>query len=111
MTGSFAITTFIGGFTFPFLIRLMWGDFVDKYGGLGGVLAAGFIVATTWCFNHSVGMIHQTGAWVDMGYATFGLFAANVAVDKSDVGKGFVSLILAIIGGLLGAFIISRLVV
>lgn len=108
MTGQLAITTFVGAFTFPFLLRILFGDFVDKFGPIGGWLAASFVIGTTWAMNHGVGLIHQTGAWVDMGYAAgFGLFAGNLVVDKADLGKGLVTMVEAIIGGLLAAFVIS----
>jgi uncharacterized protein (DUF697 family) len=108
MTGSLAITTFVGAFTFPFLLRIMFGDFVEKFGPIGGWLAASFIIGTTWCMNHGVGLIHQTGAHVDMGYAAgFGLFVASLVGDKADLGKGLVTMVEAIIGGLIAAYVIS----
>ena len=111
MTGAQIITTFAGGFIFPFLIRLCWGDFCDKFGPIGGWLAAGFIVGTTWSLNHGVGFMYQTGgAWIDMAWAAFtGLFLANGIVDKADFGKGIVNALMAVVGGLLAAFVLSNL--
>ncbi|PKM52768.1 MAG: hypothetical protein CVV00_15730 [Firmicutes bacterium HGW-Firmicutes-5] len=109
MTLQLGLATFSGGFIFAFLIRLLWGELVTNFGPAGGWLAAGFIVGTTWSLNHGVGLIYQTGAaWIDMAYAAgFGLFAANIIVDKADVGKGFVNIVFAIVGGILGGFLLS----
>jgi len=110
MTMALGISTFAGAFIFPFLIRLLWGKFVDDWGVIGSWMAAGMIVGTTWALNHGVGMIHQTGAaWVDMAFAaSAGLFAAS-AVCGDCVKKGSLDLTFAIIGGVLGGFILSTL--
>lgn len=109
MTLQYAIATFSGGFIFAFLIRIIWGSLVDNFGPIGGWLAAGFIVGTAWTLNHGVGLIYQSGAaWIDMAYAAgFGLFTANIVVDKADFGKGIVNFTMSVIGGLLGGFILS----
>lgn len=109
MTIQNIITTFAGAFIFPFLIRLLWGKMVEVWGAIGGWMAAGFIVGTTWALNHGVGLIVQKGAWVDMAWAAgFGLFAASVAAGDH-FGKGFTNACMAIIGGTLGGFILSCL--
>lgn len=110
MTMSLAISTFAGAFIFPFLIRLLWGKFVDDWGAIGGWMAAGFIVGTTWCLNHGVGMIHQTGAaWIDMAFAAAaGLFVAS-CMGGDCLKKGSVDATFAIVGGILGGFILSTL--
>ncbi len=109
MTFSAAITTFSGAFIFPFLIRLLWGKLANDYGGLGGWLAAGFIVGTSWALNHGVGMIVQTGAWVDMAWAAgAGLFFAS-AISKDHFGKGLINAGYAALGGVIGGFILSHL--
>lgn len=104
------ITTVAGGFIFPFLIRLLWGKYVDETKIVAGLLAGGFIVGTTWCLNHGVGLIHQSGgAWVDMAFAAgAGLFVAS-AMSGDNVGKGIVNAIFAIIGGTIGGIILSML--
>ena len=67
MTFPKIISTIAGGFIFPFLIRLLWGKLVDNFGAIGGWIAGGFIVGTTWTLNHGVGLIYQSGAaWIDM---------------------------------------------
>jgi len=110
MTIQQMITTFAGGFIFPFLIRLAWGKLVDENGSIGGWLAAGFIVGTTWTLTHGVGLIHQTGAaWIDMAWAAgVGLFFAS-ALAGDDVKSGLVTVGYSIIGGTLGGFILSCL--
>lgn len=108
MTMSQVITTFAGAFIFPFLIRLLWGKMVENWGAIGGWMAAGFIVGTTWTLTHGIGLIHQTGAWVDMAWAAgVGLFVAS-ALSGDNVSKGLVNALFAIIGGTLGGFILSN---
>lgn len=104
------ITTMAGAFIFPFLIRLAWGKYVEEQGIVAGLLAGGFIVGTTWCLNHGVGLIYQSGAaWVDMAFAAGpGLFVAS-AMAGDDVGKGSVNALFAIIGGAIGGIILSML--
>ncbi len=103
------ITTFAGAFIFPFLIRLLWGKMCEAWGPIGGWMAAGFIVGTTWTLNHSVGFMVQTGAWIDMAYAAaIGLFVAS-ALSGDNVQKGLVNAFFAIVGGVLGGFILSNL--
>lgn len=106
------IATISGGFIFPFLIRLVWGKLVENFGPIGGWLAAGFIVGTTWTLNHGVGLIYQSGgAWIDMAWAAgTGLFVAS-ALSGDNVGKGLSMVLNAIIGGVLGGFILYCLYV
>lgn len=108
MTMQQIITTFAGAFIFPFLIRLVWGRLCDTFGPIGGWLAGAFVVGLTWTLNHGVGLIHQTGtAWIDMAWAAgTGLFTAS-ALSGDNVGKGLVNYMFAIIGGLLGGYILS----
>jgi len=109
MTTANMITTFAGAFIFPFLIRLCWGKMCDAWGAIGGWMAAGFIVGTAWTLNHSVGMMVQTGAWVDMAFAaSIGLFVAS-AMSGDNVQKGLVNVFFALVGGTLGGFILSCL--
>ncbi|GAB6086546.1 Lin0368 family putative glycerol transporter subunit [Alkaliphilus crotonatoxidans] len=110
MTIGFAITTIAGGFIFPFLIRLLWGKMCENWGPAGGYMAAGFIVGTAWTINHGVGLIFQSGgAWIDMAFAAgAGLFVAS-ALSGDNVSKGLVNLFYAILGGVIGGFILSLL--
>lgn len=110
MTYANVITTFTGAFIFPFVIRLCWGKMCENWGAIGGWMAAGFIVGTVWSLNHGVGFMVQSGpAWIDQAWAAgTGLFAASLAAgDKG--GKGFVNVGFAIIGGIIGGYILSCL--
>jgi len=108
MTPGLMIATFVGGFIFPFMISMCWGRLVDAFGPAGGWLAAAFIVGTTWTLNHGVGLIYQSGgAWIDMAWAAaFGLLAGAVYSGAS-LSKAMPTLISAVIGGTLGALILS----
>ena len=111
MTMQSIITTLAGAFIFPFLIRLVWGSFVDKFGPIGGWMAAAFIVGLTWSLNHGVGLIHQSGtAWIDMAFAAFiGLWVANIVVDNANLAKSLPTVFCAILGGTIGGFVLSCL--
>ncbi|QNO14631.1 hypothetical protein HYG86_07455 [Alkalicella caledoniensis] len=107
MTLQLAIGTFAGAFIFPFMIRLMWGKFVDNFGPIGGWMAAGFIVGTAWTLTHGVGAIYQTGgAWVDQAFAAFsGLWIAS-AIAGDDVGKSIPTIICSIVGGIIAGYVL-----
>lgn len=117
MTTQNIITTLAGGFIFPFLICVVWGQFFGKYNLIGSALAAGFIVGTTWVLNHGVATHYVIqgpnvatpgGApWVDMAFAAFAGIFVNGIVLGGKAGKAMPTLLCAIIGGVLGGFIIS----
>lgn len=109
MTISQALTTLTGAFMFPFLCRIGWGRLVDKFGPIGGWIAAAFITGTMWLFNHGLDkhLIVQTGVWVDMGLAAgVGVWVATAALgfNKRESRKNLASAILA---GVVGGFILS----
>lgn len=108
MTLQQAIATVAGGFLFPFLIRLMWGKLVEHFGPIGGWMAAGMIVGTTWAINHGTGMIFQSGeAWVDMGLAAgVGLVVAS-ALRGGKVSKALPNILAALVGGMAGGLLLS----
>ena len=108
MTFQNIVATFSGAFIFPFLIRLLWGKMCESWGNAGGWMAAGLIVGTTWTLNHGMGMIFQSGgAWIDMAWAAgIGLFVASV-ISGDDFAKGAKNYIVALVGGVLGGFILS----
>lgn len=107
MTFPLFLGTFAAGFIFPFMIRLMWGKFVDNFGPIGGWMAAGFIVGTAWTLSHGVGAMYQTGAaWVDQAFAAFaGLLAASVFAGDS-FSKAIPTIINSIIGGTIAGYIL-----
>lgn len=109
MTAGLALTTAVGGFLFPFAIRMMWGKMVESWGPAGGWMAAAFIVGTLWTINHGLGqpLIYQSGAWVDMAWgAGIGLIAATMVLGGS-LSKAFGNILAAITGGVLGGFLLS----
>lgn len=108
MTVQLAIATFVGGFIFPFCLRLGWGRLVDSFGAAGGWMAAGFIVGTIWAINHGVGLIFQSGtAWIDMAWAAgTGLLAASVFAGGS-FSKAVPTIVAAILGGTFGGLLLS----
>ncbi|MGY3725560.1 hypothetical protein SAMN05421767_1509 [Granulicatella balaenopterae] len=105
-----AIATVVGGFLFPFIIRMLWGKMVEQWGPIGGWMAAAFIVGTVWSANHGMTkpLIYQSGdAWIDMALAAgVGVFVAS-AMRGGNVPKSVPNIIAAIIGGTLGGIILS----
>jgi hypothetical protein len=109
MTWQLGVATFVGGFLFPFLIRMLWDLFVEKYDVIGGALAATFIVGLMWAVNHGLEtpFIHQTGGWIDMGFAAgVGVWTATVTKGAS-AGKSGSTVLAAIVAGILGGWIVS----
>ena len=51
MTIQLGIATFVGAAMFPFIIRMIWGRFVEKFGEIGGFLSALFIVGVMWAIT------------------------------------------------------------
>jgi len=110
MNIGIAAATIVGGFVFPFTIRMMWGKMVENWGAIGGWMAAAFIVGTVWTMNHGIpnSMIHQSGgAWIDMAWsAGVGVFVASV-LTGGKISKSLTNIFAAVVGGVLGGFILS----
>lgn len=106
MSGQAIITTILGAFLFPLLIRLFWGRLANKFGAIGGFLASLIIVGTIWIINHGTEyhLIQQSGSgWIDMAWAAaIGIFTASV-VAGGKIKKSFVNISAGIVGGILGA--------
>lgn len=103
------ISTLFGAALFPFIVRLVWGILVEDLGPIGGFMSAAFVVGTIWSINHGleVGLIHQTGAWVDMGLAAgVGVLTADV-VSGNSLKKALPKIAAGIFGGILGGLILS----
>lgn len=108
MTVQLGIATFVGAAMFPFLIRMLWGRFVEKFGEIGGFLSALFIVGVMWAVNHGFGMIHQTGAWVDMGLAAgVGLLVCSLMRGAKWDEHTTRNVVSAIIGGILAGIVLN----
>lgn len=109
MSMGLAVATIVGGFLFPFSIRMMWGKMVENWGPIGGWMAAAFIVGTTWAINHGLEtpMITQSGGWIDMAWAAgIGLFVAS-ALTGGKVSKALPNVGAAVVGGVAGGFLLS----
>lgn len=110
MTTGQAIATIIGGFLFPFAIRLMWGKMVDEWGAIGGWMAAAFIVGTVWSINHGISnpMITQSGGvWIDMAVAAgVGVYVASV-IRGGNIKGSLINIAAAVAGGGIAGFFLS----
>lgn len=110
MSGQAIITTICGAFIFPFIIRLMWGKFVEAGGIIGGFVAALAIVGTIWILNHGIKnhLIVQSGAvWIDMAWpAAIGVFTASV-IAGGKIKKSLVNVGAALVGGILCGIVLA----
>ncbi|OOM74450.1 hypothetical protein CLPUN_39030 [Clostridium puniceum] len=110
MSGQAIITTILGAFLFPIFLRLFWGRLVNKFGAIGGFLAAIIIVGTIWIINHGIDnhLIQQSGgAWIDMAWAAaIGVFTASI-VAGGKLKKSFVNIGAGIVGGIIGGIVIT----
>ncbi|MGL5327730.1 MAG: Lin0368 family putative glycerol transporter subunit [Peptostreptococcaceae bacterium] len=102
MTIQLAFTTILGGAVFAFLCNFVWGRLVDQFGAIGGWIAAGMLVGTTWSLNHGMGFVHQSGViWMDMAIAAFagGLVCSSLGGGK--LSKAIPTICGCIIGGII----------
>lgn len=109
MSGQAIFTTITGAFLLPFFIRILWGRFVNKFGAIGGFLAAISVVGTIWILDHGMKnhLIQQgSSGWIDMGLAAaVGVFTASV-VTGGKVKKSFTNLGAAAVGGIISAIML-----
>jgi hypothetical protein len=103
-----AVATIVGAAIFPFLLRLLWGKLCENFGPIGGWMAAGFIVGTTWTLNHYMGLITQSGtAWIDMGLAAgVGMLTVSTLAGGK-FSKAVPNIVAALVAGVLGGLILS----
>lgn len=101
------IGTIIGGFIFPFIIQICWGKLIETFGPIGGWMAGGFIVGTSFILLHAIGLIHQSGkVWIDMALAAgIGCFVSSVYLG-APIRKSIPVIFDAIIGGLIAGGIL-----
>ena len=122
MSTAGIFTTLVGAFTFPFLICMCWGKLVEKYGPLGGWIAAGFIVGTMWTIAHAlpgVGISStqtvvnnlivqgENAPWVDMAWASGTGIYVNSLYNGGKVNKSIGTLISVILGGIFGGIVLG----
>lgn len=112
MSAQAIISTITGGFLFTFLIQILWGRLVNKFGSFGGILAAVLISGTMWVLNHGLTkpLIFQSGSlWIDMAWApaVSGIVYSLLAGKK--IKKSVPNIIAAILGGIMAGLLISSL--
>jgi|SRR6056297_983438 len=102
-------TTVFGGMLFPFLILMVWGKGVEERGIFGGLVMGGFIVGTSWLANHGGAplIVQGQGApWIDMAWAAGIGIMVHGLVTGGDLKKSMPTLFFAIIGGIIGGYIL-----
>ena len=102
-------TTVFGGMLFPFLILMVWGKGAEEGGLFGGLVIGGFIVGTSWLANHGGNALivqGQGAPWIDMAWAAgIGIITFGI-VTGADFKKSVPTFLFAIIGGIIGGFIL-----
>lgn len=102
-------TTVFGSMLFPFLILMVWGKGAEERGIFGGLVMGGFIVGTSWLANHGGAALivqGQGAPWVDMAWAaSIGIMTHGI-ITGGDFKKSVPTLIFAIIGGIIGGYIL-----
>ena len=108
MTIQLAFTTILGGAVFAFLCNFVWGKLVDNFGPIGGWVAAGTLVGTTWALNHGINLVAQSGAiWMDMAIAAcFGGLVCST-MSGGSLKKCVPTLCGTIIGGIIAGTALS----
>jgi len=103
------ISTMIGGAIAGIFVMGVWGKFAESYGIAGGWFAALIIIGTMWFLNHHIGILHnpEEGAWVDMAWAAVTGLLAGAVYSGSSLKKAMPTIISSIIGGAIGAFVLS----
>ena len=132
MTPASAVTTVFGAFIATFCVIVSWPKLVEKFGPIGGFMAAAFVIGTFWLLNHKLpgwginpdqiagpdghpmqfGLINQafhgSCPWVDMGSAIFAGFWVNGIVGKAKgermkaVVESLPRIFWALLGGVIG---------
>ncbi|MCR1898945.1 hypothetical protein NSA47_08105 [Irregularibacter muris] len=102
--------TIIGTAIAGIFVMSVWGAFADAYGIGGGWFAGFIIIGTMWFLNHSVGLLNNGGAFVDMA-AGIGM-AGTMRDVFMQGGEAFTSclptLVVVLIGGMAGGFVAAK---
>ena len=102
--------TIIGTAIAGIFVMSVWGAFADAYGIGGGWFAGFIIIGTMWFLNHSVGLLNNGGAFVDMA-AGIGM-AGTMRDVFMQGGEAFTSalptLVVVLIGGMAGGFAAAK---
>lgn len=109
MTWFSFLSTVLGGFILPFLIILIWGPLVNRFGAKGGWLAAFLIIGPVWLLNHGLKqslIVQQSSVFVDMGLATaVGVFVYN-SITQGQIKASLFYVFAAVLGGLLAGILL-----
>lgn len=112
MTIYHLLLTLLGSFVPPFLIALLWGRLVKRYGVIGGFIAAIIVIGPMWLLNHGQekAWIYQSGTlFFDMGFAVaIGMLAYDLASGKSIKVYGR-NLSAAIVGGIIAGLLLVQI--
>jgi hypothetical protein len=85
---------------------IFWGAFTNNFGGLGGWLAAFFLIGTLWYVNHHLGLIENKteAGFIDMGLgiAICGTTNGVLTNGPMELINSLPTLILVSIGGAIG---------
>ncbi|MGM0303904.1 hypothetical protein IGI66_003569 [Enterococcus sp. AZ048] len=112
MTIAQAITTTVGAFIFPLLVRLMWGKMVDEWKAFGGLAAIILIVMLSWSLNHgaAVPFIYQSGGiWIDQANAVaIGVFITTL-MHRQSLKKSLPTIASAVLAGIFSGCILFLL--
>ena len=102
MTIQLAFATILGGAVFAFLCNFVWGKLVDNFGPIGGWVAAGALVGTTWALNHGINLVYQSGKiWMDMAIAACVGAIVCTCMNGGKLSKAMPTLCGAIVGGII----------
>lgn len=105
-----AIMTIIGSAIFSFLVITVWGRLVNKFGAIGGFVAAMLIAGTMWIINHGIAhpLIRQTGTvWIDMAWAVGIGVLVSSKIQGGRLTKAKNTLVAVTLSGIIGGYILT----
>lgn len=99
----------LGYFLASIIINGGWGFFVDKFGLMGGYLAAFFLTGFMWYINHYLGLIKhdKDSAFIDMGLGVgICLVTKGYIVNGlSSISSSIPTFVYVAIGAMLGGYV------